>query len=226
MYQERDAHSASLRCSTIIDNPNFFAEKYRVKSARLLNWDYCTPGYYFITICTLNHNNFFGKIINDRMNLSDRGIIAKQELLKTFVIRKNIKLSEHIIMPNHIHLLIQVLINNFVETHCVRLNPPNPRLNYIGLPDNLHTHHNEIGNEERDARGASLQKMSIKSIETIPNVIKLFKASVSSCCQKRRLFFGWQSRFYDKIIRSEKEYFAIKRYIKDNPKNWDNDQYK
>ncbi len=33
----------------------------------------------------------------------------------------------------------------------------------------------------------------------------------------------WQRNFYEHIIRNEKEYFAIREYIKNNPENWDKD---
>lgn len=33
----------------------------------------------------------------------------------------------------------------------------------------------------------------------------------------------WQRNYYEHIIRNEKEYWAIRKYIIDNPKNWDND---
>ena len=35
--------------------------------------------------------------------------------------------------------------------------------------------------------------------------------------------FAWQSRFYDRIIRNKQELYAIRNYIKNNPKNWDID---
>ena len=92
----------------IVDNPTKFASKYKLKSSRLQNFDYSSSGIYFITICTLNHNNFFGKIINNQMELSKMGLIVKSELLKTFEIRKNLKLHESVIMPNHIHLLMEI----------------------------------------------------------------------------------------------------------------------
>ena len=30
----------------------------------------------------------------------------------------------------------------------------------------------------------------------------------------------WQRGYYDRIIRNVKEYWTIKKYIQDNPKNW------
>ena len=49
---------------------DIFANKFKTSSSRLQNFDYSSSGIYFITICTLNHNNFFGKIINNQMELS------------------------------------------------------------------------------------------------------------------------------------------------------------
>ncbi|MEC5167465.1 hypothetical protein RCH18_003221 [Flavobacterium sp. PL11] len=40
-----------------------FQNKYRIPSARLLNWDYGANGAYFITICTHKMQCFFGEIV-------------------------------------------------------------------------------------------------------------------------------------------------------------------
>ncbi len=55
------------------------------------------------------------------MKLSPIGIVVQSEILKTYEIRKNIVLEEYVIMPNHIHLLVQIKSLPIVETHCVRL---------------------------------------------------------------------------------------------------------
>ena len=201
-----------------IETSEKFADKYRIKSGRLVNWDYSSSGYYFITICTYNRNNFFGQIIDGQINLSEQGKIAKDELLKTFAIRKNIFLDEYVIMPNHIHLLIKIPIDS-VETHCMRLNPQTQTTNFN--PQTQTT--NKINfnqNIKRDAYNASLQQIALKSAQTIPKIIKLFKASVKSKSNNQKLWFSWQSRFYDQIIRSETELNNIRQYIKNNPKNF------
>ncbi len=38
-------------------------------------------------------------------------------------------------------------------------------------------------------------------------------------------YFKWQKSFYDHIIRNEKELYAIKKYIKNNPGKWDEDRF-
>ncbi len=41
-----------------------YQNKYRIKSARKTNWNYASPGYYFITICTKDRQRFLGEIKN------------------------------------------------------------------------------------------------------------------------------------------------------------------
>lgn len=124
----------------MVDNPTKFADKFKLKSSRLINWDYSTPGYYFITICTLNHNNFFGKIIDNKMIYSKRGEMTKSELLKTFEIRKNIKLYEWIIMPNHVHILMEIKyrIDSNLETPRRDVSTKIKNISINNLKPNLH----------------------------------------------------------------------------------------
>ena len=79
-----------------------FADTYRVESGRKFGWDYSKSGVYFITICALNKGKLFGKIIDGEMVLNKRGEIAKEQILKTIEIRKNININAWVVMPNHV----------------------------------------------------------------------------------------------------------------------------
>ncbi len=106
-----------------METENKFKNRYRIKSARKLDWDYTNDGWYFVTICTKNMEPFFGNITDGKMNLSEIGKIAKkywQEIPKHFPF---VELNEFIIMPNHIHGIIG--INNF---NCCRRDEAMPRL--------------------------------------------------------------------------------------------------
>lgn len=37
--------------------------KYRSQSTRIADWDYGSPGYYYVTICTKDRQQFFGEVI-------------------------------------------------------------------------------------------------------------------------------------------------------------------
>jgi putative transposase len=76
------------------------------KPNRLNSHDYNYSGYYYITIDTKNNECFFGKINNDKMNLSNEGKIANQCWLEIPSHFPRIELDEFIIMPNHIHGII------------------------------------------------------------------------------------------------------------------------
>jgi len=56
-----------------------FQGKYRNEPNRLEFWNYSNPGKYYITICTHNRANLFGKIENKEMVLSEYGEIVRAE---------------------------------------------------------------------------------------------------------------------------------------------------
>lgn len=57
-------------------NSTLFKNKYRIASARWQDWNYCNAGAYFITICTKDRQNYFGKCLNGFMCLDMPGTIA------------------------------------------------------------------------------------------------------------------------------------------------------
>ncbi len=83
-----------------------FHGKYRIKSARHPYWDYGSNVAYFVTICSHHHQHFFGKILNNKMNLSDIGKIAEKYWLDIQMHCPYVKLDEFVVMPNHIHGII------------------------------------------------------------------------------------------------------------------------
>ncbi len=84
------------------------------KQARLNGYDYSQNGAYFITICTYNKECIFSRIVGDgtfdapKVLLSNTGKIVERELLNIESHYNNIKINKYVIMPNHIHLIIQI----------------------------------------------------------------------------------------------------------------------
>lgn len=70
-----------------------FQNKYRIASAWLQNWNYGSPGLYFITVCTKNREHYFGEICNGEMILNDLGSFVQLEWIKSPVIRADINLQ-------------------------------------------------------------------------------------------------------------------------------------
>jgi REP element-mobilizing transposase RayT len=84
-------------------------KNYRVGSLRLPEFDYTQPGFYFVTIVTHKHKSLFGKIINEKVVLSDFGNLITEYWLNIPIHFDNVKLDEFIVMPNHIHGIIQLI---------------------------------------------------------------------------------------------------------------------
>ena len=81
---------------------------------------YSSEGLYFIIICTHNREKMFGEIVGahcmcpnlefakPKMILNEYGKIVENEILRTNQMRKNIEITHYVIMPNHIHLIIEI----------------------------------------------------------------------------------------------------------------------
>jgi len=85
------------------------------KSLRIPEYNYSEEGLYFITICTKNRQCILSKIIRDEQNnfikleLLPFGRIVENNFLKTNKIYNDIKIREYIIMPNHVHFIIEIV---------------------------------------------------------------------------------------------------------------------
>ncbi|MCI0455119.1 MAG: transposase [Candidatus Dadabacteria bacterium] len=86
------------------------------KLNRLENYDYSQCGYYFVTVCTKNREEWFGKIESGKVILNGFGEVAKNfwvEIPKHF---KNVGLDEFIVMPNHIHGIVIIVGNAYMRS--------------------------------------------------------------------------------------------------------------
>lgn len=188
-----------------------FKKQYRIESSRRPGWDYAENGYYFITICTKDRECLFGEIQNEKMILDEFGIIIQEEWEKSFVIRKELSCNTYIIMPNHIHAIIVLDKNDVipVETH-----------GRASLHNNAHLQNDP-----------SLQHNMIAPYRS-PKSISSFVAGFKSVATMRINQIRntpkmplWQSRFHDRIIRDEIEFYSMKKYIADNPMHWEEDEF-
>jgi putative transposase len=103
---------------------------YHRRSIRLKGFDYSQNGYYFITTCTYQRQEIFGNISKHIMQLNPIGDIARNEWLKTPLLRKNVVLDEFVIMPNHVH---GIIILDSVGAYC---NTPLQNINTFTSPSN------------------------------------------------------------------------------------------
>lgn len=85
------------------------------KPTRLKEYDYSTPGAYFVTICVQNRKLLLSTItVGDGLpdvpenNLSDYGKIAEKYINQLNEFYEHISVDKYVVMPNHIHLLLSI----------------------------------------------------------------------------------------------------------------------
>jgi len=187
-----------------------FKNKYRIESARLNNWDYGSAGRYFITICTKNREHYFGEIQNGQMILSDIGKCAHREWVRTPLLRPDMDLllGEFIVMPNHVHGIIIIGKN---EYNSGGYNYPFLENDAVYGRDAMH-------------RVSTINRFGPQS-KNLASVMRGYKSSVTTWARKHNLPFLWQERFYDHIIRNDRAFYRISKYITLNPQNWSKDRF-
>ena len=87
------------------------------RSIRLKGYDYSREGLYFITICVHDRACLFGEITNGKMALTDTGKIAGDYWFNIPEHFPHAVLHEFIVMPNHIHGIIELVDNPVGPSH-------------------------------------------------------------------------------------------------------------
>jgi len=88
---------------------NTAAEKLRRRSIRLREYDYRQPGAYFITVVAHGRAVLFGEIVGGETRLNEYGRIVEDEWQKSSIIRREIELDAFVVMPNHIHGIVNII---------------------------------------------------------------------------------------------------------------------
>ncbi|MBE6680092.1 MAG: hypothetical protein E7598_06180 [Ruminococcaceae bacterium] len=85
------------------------------KPTRLKDFDYNMAGAYFITICTRNRRNILSTIVGEGSplpQLSHCGKIADKWVQRIAAKYAEISVDNYVIMPNHIHLLLLLTVDD------------------------------------------------------------------------------------------------------------------
>lgn len=78
------------------------------RPTRLKDFDYSSNGVYFLTICTDKRINYLSRINGDNLTLTPIGIIVEKQLLDLEKRFNNLSIVAYVIMPNHIHMLLEL----------------------------------------------------------------------------------------------------------------------
>lgn len=58
------------------------------------------------------------------------------------------------------------------------------------------------------------------------HIVRMYKSIVTKRCKHLHPSFRWQRNYHDIIIRDDRAFDIISRYIRNNPRKWHNDRFK
>jgi putative transposase len=198
---------------------NKFQDKYRISTTRLQNWDYSWNALYFVTICTKNREHYFGKIENDKMVLSNIGVMADVFWHEIKNHCQFVDLDAFVVMPNHIHGILAI-------------NNPTHNSDFVG--DSVETRHalshksqtSTIQPESTNfSKSVGQKRFQNQGKNTLSSILGSYKSAVTKHAHRLGHEFEWQTRFHDHIIRDALSFQRIRNYIETNILNWDSDKF-
>ncbi|PRX15455.1 transposase [Nonlabens ulvanivorans] len=193
-------------------------KQYNRKSIRLKGHDYTSVGRYFVTIVIRNRLHLFGKVIDEKMILNKFGEIAAKEWQQTINLRDNVSLGAFMIMPDHIHFVIHIEEQRIQKEYTAE-----ELERRAGAVAGKHMNKpGSLGAVVRGYKGAvTRQVLSIIS-ENQNNESTLKNSELMDIHNQLRTEKTiWVRNYNEAIIRTQRHYDNVTRYINDNPKKWD-----
>lgn len=183
-------------------------------------WHDYNDGIYFVTICSHEKRHVFGRISNGEMHFSRLGEIVAQSLESIPIHYPHAEVYNYVVMPNHVHLVISV------------------GTRYIASPqpdDTQKSINSNFGCLKPPKHGEACEDFHHNC--SLATIIGSFKAAVTR--QANRLGDGgggrgvsggrdvsrpyWQQRYYEHIIRDQRAFDNIMKYVDNNVMSWKSD---
>lgn len=164
------------------------------RSIRIKEYDYTSPGAYFVTLVTYQRDCLFGEIRDAKMALNDLGSIADECWRAISEHFPFVELDAYVIMPNHVHGII-VIRESVGARHVCPSGYASP---------------------QQPPRGPAPRSLGA--------IVGSFKSAVTKRIGRELNATGiWQRNYYEHIIRNEKDLQRITDYIEMNPLRWNED---
>ena len=181
-------------------------------------WHDYNSGIYFVTICSKDKQHIFGKIKDSIMILSDIGKIVEHWILDISNHHTNVELWNHVIMPNHIHMVINLAT------------PPPVGTRYIASAQAMHNAGQNMGCLRAPRHGEPCEDFHHNC--SLAVVVGTFKAAVTrlmrtrciaSLRRQQQIQTVWQPRYHEHIIRNQRAFENIMNYVDTNIEKWSHD---
>lgn len=169
-------------------------------SLRLPNYDYTTPGAYFVTMTASPRRQVFGTIENGQTVLSPFGQIAVACIRALPDHFGHAAVDESVVMPDHVHVIILILTE-----------PENG----VRARHALHEQGARHGRFGRPLPGS------------LPTIVGSLKSAITRRVNRARGTPGaqlWKRNYNEHVIRDDASLDSIRQYIRNNPLLWSLEQ--
>ena len=186
-------------------------EIHHRRSIRLRDYDYATPGMYFLTLCTQHREPWLGEIIDGKFDPTEDGkiaIAAWQSLPQRF---PNIRLDVFVAMPNHVHGILEI----------VDKSPRAGREMVVGAGREM-----VVGAGREMVVGAGRGNPA-PTVMGLGNVVAYFKYQTTKTINQKSGQAGrriWQRNYWERVVRHDDELTNFRNYIVTNPQCWNRDR--
>ena len=195
---------------------DYFQNRFRIPSARA-SWHNYREGMYFITICTHQQKNHFGRIIprpgleENQLVLTEVGRYVEENLQQITSHYPYAEIPVFVIMPNHLHFII--IIDSADDSN----GNDDSTCRDVACNHSNDTSNRDVARNVSTGNGCQIHMKISPQKGSLSTVIRGFKSAITKYARERGITFAWQTRFYDRIVRNQNELNAIVEYIENNP---------
>jgi REP-associated tyrosine transposase len=173
------------------------------RSIRLRSYDYSWPGAYFLTVCAHDKECAFGRVVDGQMRLNEFGQIVESCWLDTCHHYPSARPDIFIVMPNHVHGIIEIL-----------------------APRNVRAIHELPAAKFQASPVGAIHELPLRMLRRgmlVPMIVGRFKMKAAKRINLVRNTPGrpvWQRNYFERIIRNEDELLKTREYVATNPFRW------
>jgi putative transposase len=178
--------------------PPFDPEIHHRRSVRIPGYDYSAEGMYFITICVDGRRCLFGDVVEDVLELNDVGRVIDATWRWLAEQYDHVELGPYIVMPNHVHGIILLTSGEGVSRNA-------PTISSVS---------ETIRSPEKPRKPIGQLVGAFKTVST---------KKINVLCGTPGAVL-WQRNYWEHVVRNEKSFEEIARYIDNNPRTWYEDK--
>ena len=203
-------------------------QKHHRRSIRLRGYDYSQEGLYFVTLVCHHRKHLFGHIDNGEVHLSPGGEVAEACWLAIPEHFPKVKLHDHIIMPNHVHGILEIIAEGDDSDECTHDDLSEDTVEgSTGDPGKGSSKGSSKGERSFALTSTPHTPTPFRSpSRTLGSIVRGYKIGVTKWFRTHTDQHQiWLRNYYEHIIRNEASYQRIAAYIRSNPERWAEDKF-